>query len=115
MGYAGLWFCAGWLLCGATAAQAAEDERLAAIKELGELNGIALNCGRLEETRRMKQALVAILPKRRQLGDLFDYETNRAFMESIQAHRPCPATADLHEQVEQAIHALEQAYAAPSN
>jgi len=115
MRYAGFWFYAGWLLCCATVAQAADDERLAAIKGLGELNGIALNCGMLEETRRMKQALVATLPKRKQFGELFDYETNRSFMHSIQQHTPCPAAADLHEQVEQAIHTLEQAYATPSN
>lgn len=90
---------------------AAEDAQLAAIKRLGELNGIALNCGHFSETQRMKQALVANLPKQKQLGELFDYETNRSFMKVIQEQATCPTKIELHRQVEQAIQELERIYA----
>jgi hypothetical protein len=93
------------------AGQAAEEAQLAAIKRLGELNGIALNCGAIEQTRRMKQALVATLPKHKQLGELFDYETNRSFMRFIREQKPCPAAAELQRQVEGGISELEAVYA----
>ncbi|MGD8587369.1 MAG: hypothetical protein PVG22_00920 [Chromatiales bacterium] len=108
---ADLWFCLGWLLCYAGAGQTAEDGQLAAIKRLGELNGIALNCGAIEQTRRMKQALVVNLPKQKQLGELFDYETNRSFLQFIQERKQCPAAVDLQQRVEEGIRQLEAVYA----
>jgi hypothetical protein len=106
-----IWFCAGCLLGYIQAGPAAGDERLAAIKRLGEINGVALNCGAFDETRRMKQALVMSLPKQRQLGELFDYETNRSFNAFIQAEDRCPASSVLGQRVDQAIRALEAVYA----
>lgn len=93
------------------AGQTGEDAKLIAIKRLGELNGIALNCGAIEQTRRMKQALVVNLPKRKQLGELFDYETNRSFMRHIQEQKPCPAAAELQQRVDDGIRELEAVYA----
>ena len=93
------------------AGQTGEDAKLIAIKRLGELNGIALNCGAIEQTRRMKQALVVNLPKQKQLGELFDYETNRSFMQFIQKRKPCPAASDLQQQVDDGIRELEAVYA----
>jgi cytochrome oxidase Cu insertion factor (SCO1/SenC/PrrC family) len=106
-----LGFCAGWFFCYAFAGQTSEDERLAAIQRLGELNGIALHCGAIEQSRSLKQALVANLPKQKQLGELFDYQTNRAFLQFVQEQRPCPAGADLQQQVEEGIRQLEAVYA----
>jgi hypothetical protein len=93
---------------------AADDSKLAAIKHLGELNGIALQCKALSETQRMKRALVVNLPKRRQLGELFDYETNRSFMAFIKRDGSCPSPEVLREEVDHAIAELETLYKSSS-
>lgn len=111
MRYTGFLFCC-WFLGWQSQGFAAADERLAVIKRLGELNGIALNCGALSETQRMKQALVLVLPKQKQLGELFDYETNRSFIKLIQEEAACPATGELHQKVAQALQELEMLSAA---
>ncbi len=84
--------------------------QLDAIRELGNLNGIALHCKALAETQRMKRALVANLPKKRQLGELFDYETNRSFMAFIDSNASCPSPQDLSHEVEAALQRLESAF-----
>ncbi len=111
MRYTGFLYCC-WLLCWQSQGFAADDQRLAAIKRLGELNGIALNCGALPETQRMKQALVLGLPKQKQLGELFDHETNKSFMDFHERRAECPATTELSQLVERAIRELEQVTAA---
>lgn len=93
-----------------TMVQAQQDPQFATIARLGELNGIALHCKALPETQRMKRALVANLPKRRQLGELFDQETNRSFMEFMQQNDSCPSPAELEQQVDAAIQELEEVY-----
>ena len=89
---------------------AASNEQLAAIKRLGQINGKALHCKALPETQRMKRALVLNLPKRRQLGELFDNETNISFMKFINDNATCPSPQELHQQVDAAIAELEKAY-----
>ena len=91
-------------------ATAETEEQLEAIKALGHLNGIALHCKALLETQRMKRALVANLPKKRQLGELFDYETNRAFMAFIADGSSCPSPADLGRDVDAALQRLEAVF-----
>lgn len=96
----------------ASPAAAADDEaQLAAIRHLGDLNAVALHCKALLETQRMKRALVATLPKRRALGELFDDQTNKSFMKFIQDKAHCPSPADLIEQIDQGIAVLEQVWA----
>ncbi|MCW8906782.1 MAG: hypothetical protein OQL28_06005 [Sedimenticola sp.] len=92
-------------------AQGYSDEQLESIRQLGRLNGVALNCRYVDETRRMKKALVLALPKRRQLGELFDTETNDAFLKFIEQRRECPLEAELNQQVDQAIMDLDKAFA----
>jgi len=101
---------AGGLMLLVQAARAATDEQLAAIERLGDLNGVALHCDALPQTQRMKRALVLHLPKRRQLGELFDYRTNDSFMRFIREEASCPAPAVLEEQVDDAIAELERVY-----
>ena len=100
-----------WLAQSFTPGMAGEQEQLAAIRQLGELNGVALHCNALEETRRMKRVLVLNLPKRRQLGELFDYETKASFMKFIQENARCPAPEVFHQAVDKAIEVLQQVYA----
>ncbi|MEW8070169.1 MAG: hypothetical protein AB2810_05250 [Candidatus Thiodiazotropha endolucinida] len=93
-----------------TEAFAENSEQLAAITALGSLNGIALHCKALSETQRIKRALVATLPKRRQLGELFDYETNRSFMAFIEKNGACPTSHSLEQQVDEALERLKSLY-----
>ena len=89
---------------------AADSEQLAVIKQLGQLNGIALHCKALPETQRMKRALVSNLPKRRHLGELFDTETNSSFMQFISKKEQCPSPQELHQKIDAAIQELEKVY-----
>ncbi|MCU7846359.1 MAG: hypothetical protein KZQ93_21195 [Candidatus Thiodiazotropha sp. (ex Monitilora ramsayi)] len=89
---------------------AQSNDQLSAIRALGTLNGVALQCNALSETQRMKRALVANLPKRRQLGELFDYETNKSFMAFIENSAECPSPQSLKQQVDEALNRLEALY-----
>ena len=91
-------------------ANAQNSDQLSAIRDLGTLNGIALQCNALSETQRIKRALVANLPKRRQLGELFDYETNKSFMAFIENSAECPSPQSLKQQVDEALNRLESLY-----
>jgi hypothetical protein len=81
--------------------------QLDSIRRLGQLNGIALQCKAYAETQRMKRTLVNRLPKRRQLGELFDLETNRSFLQFIENQVRCPTASHLSRQIDQAIERLE--------
>jgi len=103
---AGLLF--GSLLAGPAAA--ISDQQYQTIRALGELNGVALHCRYLEQTHRMKKALVRVLPKRRALGQGFDDVTNESFLRFIEEKGTCPDPASFSGQVGDAIHELEQAF-----
>ncbi|MEL0586777.1 MAG: hypothetical protein AAES65_18085 [Candidatus Thiodiazotropha sp. (ex. Lucinoma kazani)] len=92
-------------------AYGANDTQLTIIKVLGELNGIALQCNALQDTQRIKRTLVLVLPKRRQLGELFDYHTNKSFMAFISEKGTCPSPQSFSQQVDEALKRLEAAYA----
>lgn len=91
-------------------ANAISDAQYSSIKAMGELNGVALQCKFLHETRRMKKAMVATLPKRRQLGDAFDKSTNDSFLSFIEANATCPDEAEFARQVDTAIQVLDAAF-----
>jgi hypothetical protein len=98
------------MIFGSTMVAAQDSEQLAAITALGSLNGIALQCGALGETQRIKKALVATLPKRRQLGELFDYETNRSFLAFMENNETCPSPQVLARQIDEALERLRSLY-----
>ena len=103
-----------WLiLFGLVRAEAANNDQLAAIRALGSLNGVALHCDRLDQTQRIKRVLVVTLPKRRQLGELFDYQTNKAFMAFIENSGACPSAESFNEQVDAALEKLKTVYQKP--
>lgn len=102
------------LLAGAVPGQAgAEEPGFAEIRALGQLNGVALQCGYHGEVRRMKQAIIAYVPKTRTHGAAFEEATNAGFLGHIQAGEPCPTAATLEAAVDGAIDALRQAYSEP--
>ena len=78
------------LLLASAVARAESDAQFAAIAQLAALNGVALQCHYLDQTQRIKAALVAELPKKRHLGEYFDAKTNMAFMDAITRNASCP-------------------------
>lgn len=77
---------------------------------LGELNGVALQCGYAAEMRRMKTALIGAVPKVSQLGQLFEEATQKSFMAMVEKRQPCPNLAPFHGEVDRAVTALQQAF-----
>ncbi len=92
-------------------ATAVTDTQFESVRALGKLNGIALNCSYIDETRRMKRSLVATVPKLRVIGQAFDESTNDAFLEMVHNGSSCPSERSLSEQVDHAIQQVEQQFA----
>ncbi len=92
---------------------AATEEQLNSIKRIGQLNGVALQCKFFQEARRMKLALVAALPKRRQLGQTFDDSTNESFLEFIKNKSECPEKQQFILKVDAAVADLNKAFTLP--
>ena len=90
---------------------ATSEVQHATITRLGELNGVALQCRYFDQMQRIKQTLVANLPKRRELGLLFEDSTNKSFMAFMQQDKTCPGSADFVSQVDSAVSDLETAFA----
>ncbi len=90
-----------------------EDPRYAAVKGLGELNGVALQCKYVDQVRRMKSAVVANAPKERSFGLAFDQATNDAFLAFISNGEGCPTHATLERRVGHQIDAMREAFARP--
>ena len=86
---------------------AISDSQYQSIQSLGRLNGVALQCGYLEQTQRMKRALIDHLPKRRELGLAFDQMSHESFLEFIRAGHSCPPAGEFSRQVGQAIETLK--------
>ena len=91
-------------------AYAVSDQQLERVKQLGELNGIALNCGYNDETRRMKRSMVATVPKIRVIGIAFDEATNKSFLAIIKSGTQCPSEKELSQQVDSSIEQLETGF-----
>ena len=90
----------------AVSAESSEQEGYQAVEELGRLNGIALNCRYFDQVKRIKQMLIASLPKRRELGQLFEDETDASFKSFIQSGAACPSPVAFGEEVDKAGAAL---------
>ncbi|WP_456372733.1 hypothetical protein [Thiolapillus sp.] len=93
-------------------AQAAPLDKagLAAVEELGRLNGIALNCRYFDQVRNIKQTLIDRLPKRRELGQIFEQKTDESFKAFIQSGSACPSPATFAAEVDKATHTLAEIY-----
>ena len=92
---------------------AGEDPRYTAVKGLGELNGIALQCKYIDQVRRMKAAVVANAPKERSFGLAFDQATNEAFLAFIRNGDACPTHATLERRVGHQVDTMRAAFARP--
>lgn len=90
--------------------QGVSDEQFQRIRELGSLNGVALQCRYLGETRRMKEALIKTLPRRRELGMAFDQITNESFLGFMERNNTCPNETAFSDSVDRAISSLAEAF-----
>ena len=100
------------LLVPAPALSSDMDPRYRSIGDLGALNGTALQCKYLDQTRRMKQAIIATAPKERSFGLAFDQETHRSFLEFSAHGRSCPSPAEFEQTVGERIQSMQRAFAA---
>ncbi len=82
-----------------------------AVGRLADYNGVALACRQFDEVKRIKQILIDNLPKRRELGQLFEDRTNESFVAFTGARKPCPSPAEFAEHVDEAAAALRQSFA----
>ncbi len=94
----------------ASSVAAISDAQFEAIKELGRLNGVVLQCGHIKEMQRIKQALLNSLPQRRALGEAFDIATHEAYMDFIQQQQSCPGESALKPQIDLAIEQLQSLF-----
>ena len=92
------------------AADTDTDARYDAVKALGRLNGIALQCKYIDQVSRMKQAVVKTVPKERSFGLAFDQAANDSFLAFIQEQNSCPGPAGFEKDVSQQIELLQQIF-----
>lgn len=91
-------------------ADADADARYDAVKSLGRLNGIALQCKYFDQVSRMKQAVVSNVPKQRSFGLAFDQAANESFLAFIRERSACPGPAGFENDVSQQIEFLQQVF-----
>lgn len=66
------------------------DKGLAAVAELGRVNGTALACNRADIVGKAKALMVQRAPKTRQYGEAFEVATNEAFLALTADQARCP-------------------------
>jgi len=86
---------------------AATDEQRKAIENIGELNGVALQCSYIDKVRVIKLALVKNLPKQRILGQWFEDATNKSFINFMETGKQCPRIDLFSTNVDAAISQIE--------
>lgn len=89
---------------------AISESQIESIRQLGEFNGVALKCHYLKVAKKIKHSLAERLPKQRELGEMFEVETNRSFLNFIQHSESCPGEAGFQNSVQQAIGTLHQQF-----
>ncbi len=95
-------------------AVAISDSQSQSILRLGELNGIALKCQYLKQARHIKLSLAQSLPKLRGLGEMYEEETNRSFLEFIKSNKACPGEATIEDMIQKAIANMRQQFQQPN-
>lgn len=83
------------LLAGSTLAEADAAAGLAAIEDLGRLNGQALACGQMATAGQAKALMIRHAPKTRRYGEAFESATNAAFLAQGPDQESCPPPAAL--------------------
>jgi protein SCO1/2 len=103
------------VLCGLTfsaMASASEDPGLAAVRDLGRLNGQTLACGQKESAAWVRILMLNHAPKTRVYGEAYEEGTHEAFV----AHNrgaSCPAPAELSTKIDEITQRLKKVLPAP--
>lgn len=83
------------------AAANADPEALpSAIRELGRVNGQALACGQMAVAGQAKALMIRHAPKTRRYGEIFEEETNAAFLAQSKDSDRCPPPDDFANRLE---------------
>jgi len=93
-----------------TSAHAAPENQLAAIKTMGHLNAIALQCGYIKQMQNIKRTLIKTLPAKRELGEWFEYTTNESYNLFMQKQSECPSLPNFNNTLQQSINTLEAVF-----
>lgn len=106
------------ILLGATASAVLADSSgiqagTLAMSELGRLNGIALACQQPALTARLREIVITVAPKEREIGEQFEQATNQSFLAQGQKAQPCPDGKALATQIDAAEISLKQAFPKP--
>lgn len=96
---------------GPAVAEDAVDREEAALRRLGQLNGLALHCKDLDRVRAIKQAVIRGVPKVRDYGEEFEEATNAAYLDAVNRRLPCPAQAQMENDVNAAVAHMTQVFA----
>ncbi|WP_456379310.1 hypothetical protein [Thiolapillus sp.] len=89
-------------------AQATTDAQTQSLEQMGKLNGIALGCRYFDQVKTIKKALVQALPKRRELGRIFETVTDQTYREFVASKTACPSAEAFAADLETAIQNLNQ-------
>lgn len=81
-----------------------------AVAELGRLNGIALACKQPALTTRLREIVIAVAPKVREIGEKFEQATSQSFLAQVQQNQPCPEGKALAASIDTAEAALKRAF-----
>jgi len=82
------------LLAGAALAEAAAAAGLAAIQDLGRVNGQALACSEMATAGQAKALMIKHAPKTRRYGEAFEEATNAAFLAQGKGQDGCPKSVE---------------------
>lgn len=98
----------------AAAGDAPPDAGLAAVSDLGLINGRALACGVRQVAGRAKVLMLAHVPKTARYGDAYERATQQAYLDALQAASGCPDEASLDRELERVAPRLREAFAVPA-
>jgi len=101
------------LLCTAAPVLAADaDAGLAAVQDLGRLNGQALACSQMATSSQAKALMIRHAPKTRRYGEVFEEATNSAFLTQGKDQDSCPQPAEFAGKLGELGARLQAAFAA---
>jgi len=83
---------------------------LAAVSELGQLNGLALACAQPALVTRARGMVIDLAPKTRRYGEAFESATSQSFIAQGKGEIPCPDGKTLAERLDQAARQLKAAF-----
>ena len=92
-------------------AGAATDAQEQAIRDLGAVNGVALNCGYFEQVKHMKHSMITAVPKMRTLGMVYEDATDESFKDFVKQDKTCPTKHELSKRVDKAVARVREVFA----